>query len=212
MSKTAVLIAGPTASGKSALALELAKRNNGLIINADSMQVYSVLNRLSARPQEDELAQAEHLLYGFVEPEIRFSTGAWLRAVEDVLKSPAATGRELIFVGGTGLYFQALINGFTNIPAISPKVVYDVENKVAGLSRDERVDILQKLDPEMALRLVEPDHQRLVRALSVLKGTGRSLAQWQDEEQTGVLGDFALEKIVISPDRALLRKRIFRPV
>ncbi len=206
--RTAKLIAGVTASGKSALAIKLAQENNGLIINADSMQIYSVLNVLSARPQSEELAQAEHVLYGEIHPSIRFSTGDWLREVKKIIQDKENILRPLIFVGGTGLYFKALIDGFTNVPEVSQQIVAKIEQEVLDFTRQQRIDYIGLHDPKMAQRLKEPDRQRLVRAISVLKATGKSLADWQDEAQVGLLDGFEIEKILLSPEKEIVNKRI----
>jgi len=206
--KSAVLIAGPTASGKSALALKMAADCDAVIINADSMQVYSVLNVLSARPQADEIAQSTHYLYGYLPPSERCSTGVWLRSVVELLNNKKLENKKLIFVGGTGLYFKALTDGFIEIPEISPRIVQEVSALVVPLSRQQRIDLLAKRDPKMAKILLEPDQQRLIRALSVLEGTSRSLADWQAREQKGVLEEYELEKIVLNPQREILLQRI----
>ncbi len=208
MVRNAILIAGPTAGGKSALAIKLAQRTGGVIVNTDSMQVYSVLSVLSARPRAEELNQATHLLYGCVSPERRYSTGEWLRDVEKIIGAVEQEGKTLIFAGGTGLYFQALINGFTSVPPIPAPIVAAIEKEILGLRRDQRQKLLVEKDPETASRLGEADTQRVVRALSVMKATGRSLAVWQDETPPGLLANFKLEKIVLSPDRDVLRSRI----
>ena len=208
MARRAVLIAGPTASGKSALALEKAKQLDGVIINTDSMQIYDVLNVITARPQPDELAKAEHFLYGTVHPSQRFSTGAWLSAVSELMDDPALRARTLIFVGGTGLYFDALLNGVANVPSVPQEIVERIEADIGELDRVGRGTILAERDPEMAKRIKEPDRQRVVRALSVLEATGKSLAHWQDEEQSGLLDGWELERIVLNPDRDELRERI----
>lgn len=208
MVKNAILIAGSTASGKSALAIELALQNDGVIINADSMQVYDVLNVLSARPQADELIKAPHHLYGYITPSIRHSTGAWLRDVAVLMSTSQLVGRTLIFVGGTGLYFQALTDGFIEIPPVALEIVTRIENEILPLDRLERLELLRERDPEMAEQLHEPDQQRLVRALSVLEATGQSLAYWQSQKQLGLLNDYALKRIVLNVERDILRARI----
>jgi len=210
MVKRAILIAGPTASGKSSLALQLAERHHGVIINTDSMQVYRVLEHLSARPRGAELVRAEHCLYGFVDPWLRFSTGAWLRAVKDLLDGEKLAGKTPIFVGGTGLYFQGLTDGFTPVPDVPDAIVNQVSEQVLPLSREQRGELLRARDPEMAGQLHEPDRQRVIRALSVLEATGRSLALWQKEKQTGLLAGFELQKLVLDPARDVLRARIER--
>ncbi len=208
MAKRAILIAGPTASGKSMLALDMAKSRNGVIINADSMQVYAVLDQISARPRQEALDQVKHYLYGFVSPAQRFSTGAWLRAVSLLLEGPELAGRLPIFVGGTGLYFEALTKGFTCVPEVPRAIVEEVSAEILPLNREQRQRVLAQADPEMAAQLKEADPQRLIRALSVLRATGRSLAQWQTEEQAGLLAGFELEKILLNPVRELLNSRI----
>lgn len=203
-----VLIAGPTASGKSGLAQIMAMELDAVIINADSMQVYSVLDVLSARPQAKDMAEVEHLLYGYLSPKKRCSTGEWLRAVEKLLRNKELLGRNKIFVGGTGLYFKALTDGIAAIPEIPAAIVDKITKEIAPLSRQERGEILAKRDPLMAEKLLEPDSQRLIRALSVLEGTGRSLALWQGEKQQGLLDPENVEKIVLNPPRDILANRI----
>lgn len=210
VSRRAVLIAGPTASGKSALALEKARALDGVIVNADSMQVYDTLSIVTARPQADELALAEHRLYGFVPAATRFSTGGWLGAVAELMADPALLGRPLIFAGGTGLYFEALLNGVALVPEVPAEIVERIEAEIGDLDREGRKALLAERDPAMVARLPEPDRQRLVRALSVLEATGKSLALWQDEGQAGLLDGFEVERLVLNPDREVLRARIAR--
>lgn len=204
--KRAVLIAGPTASGKSALALERARRIDALIVNADALQVYDGLSVLTARPGPADLAVAPHALYGFVMPEVRFSTGAWVAAAAQRIAE--AGGRPLIFVGGTGLYFEALTNGFAEVPPVPAQVVAEVEAELQGLDAAGRQLLLAARDPEMARRLRAPDPQRVARALAVLKATGRSLSLFQDAPQRGLLDAYALEKVVLDPPRDVLAARI----
>lgn len=205
-----VLIAGPTASGKSALAIEKARALGGVVVNADSMQVYDVLSVVTARPQPDELAEVPHRLYGFVTPDVRFSTGGWLNAVHDLINETAAAAIPLVFVGGTGLYFDALLNGVAAVPEIAPEFVQAAEADLDGLDRAGRGALLAARDPLMAPRIAVPDRQRVARALSVLAATGRSLAEWQDDGQAGLLDGFAVERLVIDPQTDVLRERIAR--
>jgi tRNA dimethylallyltransferase len=204
--KRAVLIAGPTASGKSGLALARARESGGTIVNADALQVYDGLQVLTARPGPQEMAAVPHLLYGFVPPETRFSTGDWARAAEAII-AEAGDG-PLIFVGGTGLYFEALTKGFAEVPEVSADALASAEAEVAGLDREQRGRLIADRDPEIAARLKVPDPQRVIRALAVLKSTGRSLARFQDAAQSGLLEGRELEKVVLNPDRDLLRQRI----
>jgi len=206
---SAVLIAGPTASGKSALALRRAAESGGVIVNTDAMQVYDVLRVITARPAPDEMGDVQHLLYGTVPPSQRFSTGDWLRAVAAFLAThdPA---RELIFVGGTGLYFDALTNGFAEVPQVSPEAMAAVEAEIAGLDREGREKLIAARDPVIAARLQAADPQRVARALAVLNATGRSLASFQDDMQPALLDGYAVERMVLNPPVELLRQRIGR--
>lgn len=208
--KRAVLIAGPTASGKSGLALAKARETGAAIVNADAMQVYGVLRVLTARPLPAETAGVPHLLYGTVSPHQRFSTGDWLRAVKELMQSAEVAGRPLIFAGGTGLYFDALLHGFAEVPMVPAEIIQEIENEVRGLDRVGRSRLLTERDPEMAARLQAHDPQRVVRALAVLRTTGRSLAHFQAAGQAGLLHGFALERLVLNPDREVLRERIAR--
>lgn len=200
------MIAGPTASGKSALALQRARQMGGIIINADAMQVYGVLRVLTARPSEDETGDVPHRLYGQVAPAVRFSTGKWLQAVIPV--AGEADERPLIFVGGTGLYFDALINGFAAVPQVPAPVMVEITAEVEGLDAAGRAALIEARDPEMARRLRAPDPQRVARALGVLRATGLSLARFQDAAQVGFLDGFEVERFVLAPDRGVLGERI----
>lgn len=205
--KRAVLIAGPTASGKSALALRLAGEAGGSIVNADALQVYDGLHLLTARPGVEETQRAKHLLYGFVPPTRRFSTGDWARAAAAVISS--ATG-PLIFAGGTGLYFETLTTGFAEVPEVTPEAVAWAEDQIAGLTREERGRVIAEHDPVIAVRLKAPDPQRVTRALAVLRSTGRSLASFQDAPVKPLLEGWDIERIILNPDREILRERIAR--
>ncbi len=204
--KIAVLIAGPTASGKSALALEMARETGGVVVNTDALQVYEGLRLLTARPSEAEQALAPHRLYGTVPAARRFSTGEWARAVQQVLAE--ADDAPLIFAGGTGLYFDALTKGFAGVPDVPAAAVAAAEAEVAGLDGAARGRLIAARDPAIAARLRAPDPQRVVRALAVLHATGRSLASFQDAPQTPLLAGRDIERLVLDPDRQVLRERI----
>lgn len=204
------MIAGPTASGKSALALEKAEASGGVIVNADSMQVYDVLSVLTARPQADDLARADHRLYGFMSPAERCSVGFWSETVKSVRDDSELRERDLVFVGGTGLYFDALENGIAGIPEVPDTALAEAEALVAPLDRDGRRALLLERDPEMVSVLVEPDPQRLIRALSVLIATGRSLAFWRQQAAQPLLDGFDIERIVLDIPRDELSQRIAR--
>ncbi len=205
--RRAVLIAGPTASGKSALALALAEAEGGVIVNSDAMQVYDTVRVVTARPSVEDEGRAEHRLYGTVPASSRFSTGQWLAAAKGVIE---ATEAPLFFVGGTGLYFDALINGFADVPAVPADITLAVQQEIQALDGAGRLALLQREDPATAARLKVADPQRVIRALAVKRATGRMLSSFQDEPQAGLLGDFAVERMVLDPDRDVLRGRIAR--
>jgi tRNA dimethylallyltransferase len=198
MNKRAVLIAGPTASGKSALALALAEHLGGVVINADSMQVYRELRILTARPSPADEARAPHCLYGTVGAAEPYSVARWLEDLRGIL---AAECRVPIIVGGTGLYFEALTQGIADIPSI-PTAIRD---EVRALGTVALHETLSARDPVMAARLKPGDRQRLARALEVFLATGRSLAAWQSEAAAPPLlplGEVCA--MVLSPPRAEL--------
>ena len=205
--RRAVLIAGPTASGKSALALARARRNDGVIVNADAMQVYDTLRILTARPGPEDLAAAEHRLYGAVPARERFSTGEWVRAVADLLPGIDPL-RELIFVGGTGLYFEALTKGFADVPNVPVAVADAVQQEVQALDAAGRMALLRAEDPDMAARLKVADPQRVIRALAVRRASGRSLSSFQQVRQEGLIRHWQVEKILLAPERDVSRARI----
>lgn len=204
--KNAVLIAGPTASGKSALALELAERFDGVVVNADSMQVYSMLDLLTARPRAADLARAPHLLYGHVHPGDAYSTGAWLRDVERVSKDLA--GRRAIFAGGTGLYFRALVEGLSSMPEIPVAVRELWRQRLASEGPASLHRLLADMDPQSAAALRPTDGQRVVRALEVFDASGRSIRSWQAKKGRPLVDHSTARLIVIDPARTTLVRRI----
>ncbi|MET3593667.1 tRNA dimethylallyltransferase [Mesorhizobium shonense] len=206
--KNAILIAGPTASGKSALALDLAERKGGVIVNTDSMQGYSVLDVLTARPSAAEMARVPHFLYGHVHPSTAYSTGAWLRDVTGLIAEGVLSGRPVVFVGGTGLYFRALAEGISEMPDIPPSVRerWRYELKEQGAERLHR--ILMREDSAVAMQLRPTDSQRIVRALEVLDASGRSILDWQAARGQPLIDRGSARFLVIEPDRGELVARI----
>ncbi|PBC03346.1 tRNA (adenosine(37)-N6)-dimethylallyltransferase MiaA [Mesorhizobium sp. WSM3860] len=206
--KNAILIAGPTASGKSALALDIAERKGGVIVNTDSMQGYSVLDVLTARPSAAETARVPHYLYGHVHPSTAYSTGAWLRDVTGLIAEGILSGRPAVFVGGTGLYFRALAEGISDMPDI-PSLVRErwrYELKEQGAERLHR--ILMHEDSAVAMQLRPTDGQRIVRALEVLDASGRSILEWQAARGQPLIDRDSATFLVIEPDRGELVTRI----
>jgi tRNA dimethylallyltransferase len=198
----AILIAGPTGSGKSRLALSLAEELGGTVINADSMQVYRELRILTARPTPEEVARVPHALYGFVSGAEAYSAGRY--ATDAALAIEAAHGdrRVPIIVGGTGLYFKVLLEGLSPVPPIDIAVRTRWRAEAAARPAPELHAALAARDPRMAARLMPTDPQRIVRALEVLESTGRSLADWQSESGKPVLGEANTARLLVLPDRA----------
>ena len=200
------LIAGPTASGKSALALRLAEALGGEIVNADSMQLYADLRVLTARPSPADEASAPHHLYGVVDAAEAWSAGRWLRAAQTALREIGGRGRATIVTGGTGLYFRALTGGLSDIPAVPP----DVRDAAARLFDREGEAAFRKVlagrDPISAARISAGDRQRLVRAWSVAEATGVPLPSWQQASRTS-LDPGRCATVVLEPPRAELYAR-----
>lgn len=205
----AVLIAGPTASGKSALSLLLAERCGGAIVNADAMQVYRELPILSARPSADDEARVPHYLYGFVSVNEAFSVGRWVEAATTALTQIRERGLVPIVTGGTGLYFAALLNGLSPIPEIHASIRVEARAKLAELGNERFHAELSVRDPAMGMRLFPGDSQRMVRAWEVIEATGQSLDEWQKLKGTPVLSG-RIAKLVLKPNRDWLRLRIQR--
>jgi tRNA dimethylallyltransferase len=203
-----ILIAGPTASGKSALALQLAAKRGGVIINADSMQVYRDLRIITARPSPDEEKQVPHRLYGHVDAAENYSVGRWLGDAAAVLKDALRNEQPAIVVGGTGLYFSTLTRGIAAVPPIP----VDVRREVRGRLESEGIaDLHAELalrDPITAARLKPGDRARISRALEVVLATGRSLSEWHADNTPAPVDLAGAAKIFLMPKRDELGARI----
>ena len=204
--RRALLIAGPTASGKSAAALKLATRFGAAIVNADSMQVYRDLRVLTARPTPDEEKLAPHRLFGAIDGAVNFSVGRWARAAREILAEIGE--RPVIFAGGTGLYFRALIEGLSDIPPVPEAVRAAVRSRAEGRATTELHDELKACDPETAQRLNASDRQRILRALEVMDATGRPLASFLGARAKPALAEREWVGLYLAPDRAELGRRI----
>jgi tRNA dimethylallyltransferase len=204
----AVLIAGPTASGKSALALELAQKTGGVVINADSMQVYRDLRVITARPTPEEEARVAHRLYGHVDAGVNFSAGAWVADAGRVLAEARAQNRLPILVGGTGLYFKALTRGLSAVPPIPPEIRDGVRARLECDGVEALHAELSRRDSASAQRLKPRDRTRVARALEVVEATGRSLTDWHREGLPPLLPQGQFRALFLRPERDALYARI----
>ncbi len=204
----AILITGPTASGKSALAVELARSHDGVVINADSMQVYDTLRILTARPSEADMEGIPHYLYGHVPAAQAYSTGAWLREAGALVERLRGEGRMPVFVGGTGLYFKALTGGLSDMPEIPPDIRNRLRSRLLAEGPEALHHELAERDGAIAGTLNPQDGQRIARALEVIEATGRSIAAFQGKTGPMVIDPDRAYKIVVLPDRAVLHGRI----
>jgi tRNA dimethylallyltransferase len=208
--KRAVLIAGATASGKSALALELAEALGGMIINADAMQVYRELRILTARPTPTEEARAPHLLYGHVDAAENYSVGRWCVDASGALAAVERAGRLPIFVGGTGLYFKALTRGLAAVPPIPSQIRSAVRERLKREGIAALYAELSARDGATARRVMAADRARVTRALEVVLATGRSLTDWHTQGMKPALDPQLAVKVFLDLDRAELYRRIDR--
>lgn len=202
-----ILIAGPTASGKSALALGLAERLGGVIVNADSQQVYADWRLLSARPAEADLARAPHVLFGHLPLDADYSTGAWTREAMAAIADAQAQGLRPILVGGTGLYFTALTQGLAPIPPVPPLMRAEAEAELQRLGLTRFAAELARRDPATAAVTDLANPMRLLRAWEVLEATGQGLAAWHATTGAPLLPLDQVVALVLTPDRAWLYQR-----
>lgn len=198
-----MVIAGATASGKSAYALARAVAENGVIINADASQVYADLRVLSARPSADEEARAPHRLYGIIDGAQACSAAHWAALAKAEVAAAHAAGKLPIITGGTGLYIRTLLDGIAPVPEIDPSV----RGEVRALGAQAAWDALVREDPAMAARLNRADRQRVARALEVVRATRRSLADWQQQLEGGIGSEVELDACVVTLPRDQLYKR-----
>jgi tRNA dimethylallyltransferase len=198
-----VLIAGPTASGKSALALTLAQQIGGVIVNADSAQIYRDLRVLSAAPTDEERQAAEHRLYGVRDGALPCSAPDWAEMARREIADIHSAGRTPILAGGTGLYLRTLLDGIAPVPTIDP----EVRARVRDAPVEENRGKLRALDPKAAERLNPSDAARINRALEVILSTGRTLAEWQERREGGIAREVGLRPLILLPPRKWLYQR-----
>ena len=203
-----ILLTGPTASGKSGVALALARALGGAIVNADSMQVYADLRVLTARPSPDEAAEVPHRLFGHVDGAVNYSAGRWLADVDAALAAAQAAGKAAILCGGTGLYFKALTQGLSAIPAVPDEVRARVREQAQGYSPAALHARLAARDPLTAAKLRPNDPQRILRALEVFEATGQPLASFQGQREKPRIGPRDAPRYFLAPGRAWLNARI----
>ena len=207
---SAVLIAGPTASGKSALAMALAEKVGGLVVNADSMQVYRDLRIITARPTTADEAHIPHILFGHVDAAVNYSVGAWCRDAGNAIKEIAGQGRVPVLVGGTGLYFKALTTGLAAVPPIPADIRDDVRDRLQREGAPALHAQLMQLDPATAQRVTANDRSRISRALEVVLATGRALSDWHRDGLPPLIDPKKAAKVFLTCERTELVQRIER--
>jgi tRNA dimethylallyltransferase len=197
------VITGPTASGKSAVAMALAARIGGTIINADASQLYADLRIISARPTAAEEALVPHRLYGVLDGDDAASAARWAEMAKAAIAETIAVGRVPVVVGGTGLYLTTLLDGIAPVPEIDPQV----RAGVRAMATADAAAALARADPALAARLQPADRQRLLRGLEVVRSTGRSLLAWQAVRAGGIAADFDIHRLIVERPRAELHAR-----
>lgn len=205
---TVILIGGPTASGKTGLSVGLAKKINGVIINADSMQVYKELHILTARPNDDEMRGVEHHLFGHQSIATHYSVATWRAQALKAIETAHSNNQIPILVGGTGLYFKAMVEGLSPIPEISMstrEAICDLYDEIGAQAFHEK---LRTIDPAMAERLPPTDRQRCIRAIEVYKDTGKTLSHWHEQPRVKPPAHLIFKGFILQPDRQMLYDRI----
>lgn len=205
--QTIYIVAGPTASGKSARAIELAQKHNGVIINCDSLQIYDALPMLTAQPDADDLETVPHRLYSHLHPNEVCSAGNWREMVIPVIEDVLGNGQTPIICGGTGLYIKSLTDGLSPMPDIPDDIRNSVVARYETIGAEKFYAELQQRDPVMAARFHVNHKARIIRAMEVLETTGKSLAEWQELEREGPPDHWHFEIETIIPERSVLYDR-----
>ncbi len=206
--KPVIIVAGPTASGKSALAMDVAEEFGGVVINADSMQVYKELRILTARPSDADEARVPHRLYGVLPASQACSVGQWRDMAVEAIDEAHGQGLLPVVTGGTGMYLNALMQGLALIPDIPEQVRSEVQTLYAEQGGDAALQALSEVDPQTAGRLSAADRQRVCRTLEVYRASGRPLSEWLAEGNQGVPEGIAFQTLVLQPPREELYARI----
>lgn len=205
--KTIVIVTGPTASGKSQFALDLALSHHGIIVNADSVQLYRDLPVLSASPSPDDFKKIQHYFYGVLTPLDQWNAALWCDRVLNLLKTPDVQNKQLFIVGGTGLYLKGLIEGFAAIPEIHPDYRIEAAKELQRRGYDQFFQDLALLDPKIAQRLNPRDTQRLMRTWEVYHGTGKPLSYWQDQPKKCLTKGYRFIIFYLNPSKSMLVER-----
>ena len=204
------IIAGPTASGKSALGVEIAEQFNGVVINADSMQVYQEIPVISAQPPMEEQKDIPHTLYGFRSVTEHFSSADWAALAAAEIDRVFAQGKQPILVGGSGLYLQALTDGFSPMPEVPEAIRHQIGDLYDMLGPQGFHDALRKIDPVIADRLNPADRQRCIRAREIFEVSNEPLSEWQNKPKQKIAPNVSFRSLVLLPERAWLHERINR--
>tara|TARA_Y100000590_G_scaffold469371_1_gene656596 strand:- start:220 stop:1125 length:906 start_codon:yes stop_codon:yes gene_type:complete len=205
---SAILISGPTASGKTSLAIKIAKKYNGVVVNADSMQVYKDLSIITARPNEMQTFGIPHYLYGFVESNVRFSVGDWISEVQKLLVKIEDANQLPIIVGGTGLYFDGLFGYISDIPSINDEIRKKWQDIKSNKGLEYIQNFLNRNDPKVMHILNKNDTSRLIRAVEVFDQTGKSIIDWQKDTGKNLFYKKNLIRFYINPDKQIVDQNI----
>ena len=207
MKKKVIIVAGPTASGKSALGLEIATKTNGVIINCDSMQIYRELPILTAQPSEVEMGEIEHRLYGVMLGSQACSVGYWRELAVMEIERAFALGKQPIILGGTGLYIRALMEGLSKIPEVSKQHRFEATTTYDQIGPEGLIDKIGEISPDSAKQLGFNDRQRIIRAWEVILATGRGLSEWQKQNPPKAEEGYVFRTVLVSPPREELYAR-----
>ena len=205
-----ILISGPTASGKSRLALDIAEKVGGVVINADSMQIYNTISLITARPSNKDMDTIPHFLYGYIDPKIRYSVGEWVSDVESLINFLIKINKIPIIVGGTGLYFAALFGEISEIPEITAKTRLKWEEIKEHKGTQALFDKLKELDPKSAATINSTDTTRIIRALEVFDDTGKSIRDWQLSPGKPIINKSMSKMIYLCPPRNVIDDNIIK--